>query len=109
MTKYARPCCAKFKPAGDTFHPATGESLTKMQIRAGIDGVRPAVIGCGERGDAHGTVKVRVVVGGNGKVKNVEVVSDPDPTLGSCVARTVRLAHFATTTNGGTFVYPFVF
>jgi hypothetical protein len=109
MTKYARPCCAKFKPKGDSFRPATGVSLTKMQIRAGVDTVRPAVIGCGEHDDSHGTVKVRVVVAGSGKVKHVEVVSDPDPTLGSCVARMIKLAHFAATTKGGTFVYPFVF
>ncbi len=113
MQKYARPCCAKFKPAGDQFTPTpggpAGENLEKPQIRAGVDRVKPAVIACGERFKTKGTVKISVSVNGEGMVSNADVQSSPDPELGSCVAGVMRKAQFAKTANGGTFTYPFVF
>jgi outer membrane biosynthesis protein TonB len=109
LEKYARPCCAKFKPAGDAFQPGNGESLEKPQIRAGVDKVKPKVIACGEQFKAKGTVKLALTVDGEGNVQDLSVQATPDDALGNCVAAVLRKAHFAKTTNGGSFTYPFVF
>jgi TonB family protein len=109
--KYAKPCCAKWKPTEDHFTPANGTSdaLEKPQIKAGIDRVKPAVIACGEKHKAAGTVRVNVSVSPDGVVQSADIEEAPDQALGACVAAIVRKAHFAKTTNGGAFVYPFTF
>ena len=111
LEKYARPCCAKYKPADTGFQPAAGDadSLTKPQIKAGVDRVRPRVIDCAQKHPAKGTVKVGVTVNGEGVVEDVSVKDAPDAALGECVASAMRKAKFAKTANGGAFTYPFVF
>ncbi len=111
IEKYARACCAKYKPAGEGFTPPTGnhDSLEKAQIRAGIDRMRPAISRCGETNPGKGTVKISVTVNPEGAVTGADVVESPSPDLGKCVAGFVRKATFAKTVNGGSFSYPFVF
>ena len=111
IEKYARACCAKYKPAGEGFTPPTGntDSLQKTQIRAGIEPMRPAISRCGETNPGKGTVKISVSVNAEGVVTGAEVVESPSPDLGKCVANFVRKATFAKTVNGGSFSYPFVF
>jgi hypothetical protein len=85
------------------------ESLDRDMIVAGIAGVKVRVSSCREKSAAKGTVKVRIVVGSDGRVADVLVNSTPDVELGLCVVRELRLAAFAETRKGGTFDYPFVF
>jgi molybdopterin adenylyltransferase len=106
MEKYARPCCAHWKPADE---PHADGGLDKPQIRAGVASVKPAVIACGEKTPVKGTVKLAVTVDPSGAVQEVNVVAAPDDALGSCVATAMRKARFAKTTKGGSFSYPFVF
>jgi hypothetical protein len=111
MEKYARACCARFKPASEPFQPTVGssENLEKPQIRAGVDKVKPRVIACGEQFTVKGTVKLSITVDGEGSVQELSVQETPDEGLGNCVAAALRKAKFAKTTNGGSFTYPFVF
>ena len=110
LEKYARPCCQRFKPQGETFNPGSSENLSKTQIKAGVDKMRPRVIACAEQHkDAKGTVKLSMSVDPAGNVSNLSVQSTPDPALGDCVADALGKAKFAKTTNGGSFTYPFVF
>jgi TonB family protein len=71
--------------------------------------VKARVTACGDKSPAKGKVKVKVQVGGDGRVSNVAVETTPDPALGACVAAAVQKASFAKTQNGGSFSYPFVF
>jgi len=109
LEKYARPCCARFKPAGETFQPSSAEDLSKPQIKAGVDKIKPRVIACGEQHQAKGTVKLSIDVDPEGNVKELSVQTAPDDALGACVAGAMRKAKFAKTANGGSFTYPFVF
>jgi TonB family protein len=112
LEKYARPCCARYKPSVPDPKPvgAIAASLDKNMIRSGVERVRPAIIRCGELSPGtKGTVKVAVSVNAAGTVGNVAVATSPDPTLGQCVANAVRRATFTKTQDGATFSYPFVF
>lgn len=115
MDKYARACCAKYKPADSGYKPQVkpaGEvpaTLDKTMIRTGTAKVKGAIIECGVKANAKGTVKVSVNVEPDGKVGSSSVVSSPDPELGDCVAAAIRKATYGRTVNGGTFTYPFVF
>ena len=108
---YEKACCARWKPAADSFRPHTGlaEGLDKVMVREAIENVKPRVIACGEQNAAKGIVKLALVVGADGTVKSVEVVETPLPALGSCVAAAVKEAQFAKTAKGGSFNYPFAF
>jgi len=112
LEKYARPCCARYKPADSGFKPAFPgqlEALDKVAVKEGIEGVKPRVISCGEKIAAKGTVKVAMTVAPDGTVKDASVADSPTPELGQCVAKALRAATFAKTAKGGTFTYPFVF
>ena len=113
LEKYARPCCARFKPAETAeFHPKSGgvpDELDRSSVRASVDRMKPRVIACGERSSGKGTVKIEVTVAGDGSVKDVAVVESPDAALGDCVASAMRKATFSRSVNGGSFTYPFVF
>jgi molybdopterin adenylyltransferase len=111
LEKYARPCCARYKPAdpGPRPVPTMPASLDKALIRAAVDRVRPAIIRCGEVAGVKGTVKITVEVNAPGKVESAVVAASPDPALGRCVADQIKKATFARTQNGGLFTYPFVF
>ncbi|HEY1552186.1 MAG TPA: molybdopterin-binding protein [Kofleriaceae bacterium] len=108
---YDKPCCARWKPADDSFHPHGGiaDTLDKIMVREAMDNVKPRVIACGEKNPAKGIVKLSVAVGGDGSVKNVSVIDAPLPALGECVAAAVKEASFAKTAKGGSFNYPFAF
>ena len=111
LEKYTRPCCARYKPV-DTFKPSLSgqvESLDKVMVKEGIEGVKPRVIACGEKFASKGTVKIAMTVSADGAVKDTSVANSPDPELGTCVAQALRAATFAKTAKGGTFTYPFVF
>jgi TonB family protein len=111
LEKYARPCCARWKPSGENFKPTTSvsDALGRSQIRAGIDRVKARVIACGEQFAAKGTVTLAASVDPDGNVTELSVESSPDPGLGRCVADVLRKAKFAKTAAGGSFTYPFVF
>lgn len=109
LEKYARPCCARYKPADTGFKPSTAGELDKVMVRTGIEGVKPRVIACGEKFAAKGTVKISMTVSPEGVVKSASVEDAPAPELGTCVATALKSASFAKTAKGGTFVYPFVF
>ncbi|MDQ3333551.1 MAG: molybdopterin-binding protein [Myxococcota bacterium] len=109
LEKYARPCCQRFKPQGEMFQPGSAD-LSKAQIKAGVDKLRPRVIACSEQHkDVKGTVKVAMSVDPEGNVTELSVQSAPADGLGECVASALRRAKFAKTKNGGSFTYPFVF
>ena len=112
LEKYARPCCARYKPADSGFKPTSpgiAESLDKVQVKTGIEGVKPRVIACGEKFATKGTVSIAMTVGPEGTVKSATVADAPTPEIGNCVAQALRAASFAKTTKGLTFTYPFVF
>jgi molybdenum cofactor biosynthesis protein B len=112
LEKYARACCARYKPADSGFKPAfpgQTEALDKVAVKEGIEGVKPRVIACGEKFSAKGTVKIAMTVGPDGNVKDASVADSPTPELGSCVAQALRAATFLKTAKGGSFVYPFAF
>jgi molybdenum cofactor biosynthesis protein B len=112
LEKYARACCARYKPADSGFKPAVpgqAEALDKVAVKEGIEGVKPRVIACGEKISAKGTVKIAMTVAPDGTVKDASVADSPSPELGTCVAKALRAATFLKTAKGGSFVYPFVF
>jgi hypothetical protein len=112
LEKYARACCARYKPADSGFHPAfpgQTESLDKVAVKEGIEGVKPRVIACGEKFSAKGTVKIAMTVAPDGTVKDASVADSPSAEIGTCVAQALRAATFLKTAKGGSFVYPFVF
>ncbi|HLL22432.1 MAG TPA: molybdopterin-binding protein [Kofleriaceae bacterium] len=109
LDKYARPCCARYRPQGESFQPSSTAQLGKPQIKAGVDKMRPKVLACAEQFEVKGTVKLSISVDPDGNVKDLSVVTTPDGGLGECVASALRKAKFVKTTNGGSFTYPFVF
>lgn len=113
LTKYEKPCCAKFKPAETTaLTPRVGglpETLDKTMVRAGVNGVKPKVVKCGEKIAAKGTVKVSMSVSPDGAVTEASLADSPDAGLGACVVAAMKLAKFAKSVNGASFTYPFVF
>jgi TonB family protein len=120
LNNYEGACCAKFRKGGSKPSGGGGgggggaksdlpESLDRAMISNGIAAVKARVSTCGDRSPAKGKVKVKVQVGGDGRVSNVSVETSPDPALGACVSAAVQKATFAKTQKGGSFSYPFVF
>ena len=112
ISNYDRPCCAAFKPTPSALGRRVGglpSSLDRAMVRAGIDTIKPRVVGCGEKSGVTGTVKIGVTVTPEGAVSGTEVKDTPDAALGTCVATALRTAKFGASVNGGTFTYPFVF
>ncbi len=114
LSKYEKPCCAKFKPAESTdltLRTAGGvpETLDKTMVRAGVNVVKPKVQKCGEKIAVKGTVKIAMEVSPDGAVTGASVADAPDAALGECVAAAMKLAKFGKSVNGGSFTYPFVF
>jgi TonB family protein len=115
LSKYDRPCCAKYKPKDATadFKPRVGdlpESLDKTMVRAGVERVKPRVVACGEKsGGAKGTVKIALQVSPDGAVTGASVADAPDAALGECVLAAMKSAKFGKTVNGASFTYPFAF
>ena len=113
LSKYDRPCCAKYKPAAaPDLAPRVGdtpESLDKSMVRAGIERLKPRVVKCGEKSGAKGTVKITMTVSPDGAVTSASVADTPEAALGDCVLAAMRSAKFGKTVNGATFTYPFSF
>lgn len=116
LEKYARECCARYKPAEmpvekiDPPKPAgPPDTLDKAAVKAGIADVKPAVQQCGEDHYKSGTVKITLTVSAAGEVTDATVADSPDPELGKCVAAALRRASFSKTQNGAVFTYPFAF
>ena len=111
LEKYQRECCARFKPADSGFHPknVVPDSLDKTMVRAGIENVKPAVIACGEKHAAKGTVKLAITVAPEGNVTDISVADTPDAALGDCVLAAVKRASFGKSVNGASFTFPFAF
>lgn len=105
--------CEVVGAVGDRAPPApavaVAESLDRAMISDGVNLVKPRILDCGLRFEAHGTVKVAVRVGPDGRVEDVVLKTSPDPQLGACVGTAIREARFAPTRGGGSFGYPFVF
>ncbi|HEX5062711.1 MAG TPA: hypothetical protein VFV99_25235, partial [Kofleriaceae bacterium] len=110
ISKYDRPCCAKYKPS-DTFTPknVVPDELDRAMVKAGVEKIKPRVVACGEKNSNKGTVRLAVTVDSEGHVKTVTVSETPDTALGECVAAAMRAATFGKSVNGGEFNYPFVF
>jgi outer membrane biosynthesis protein TonB len=107
-------CCGKFKKkTSEPRAPAEAEALAETvdpgQVRAGMVAVKERVTACAEKVPVKGTVKVKVAVGGDGRVAVVSVESTPDAALGECVAAAVKGATFPKSRTGVTFTFPFVF
>ena len=112
LSDYDRPCCAKYKPKGPVIAQRVGgvpQSLDRSMVRAGVDGIKPRVIACGEKANVQGTVKIAVSVSPEGLVTSSDVQDTPDAALGTCVAGALRSAKFGKSVDGGSFTYPFVF
>jgi outer membrane biosynthesis protein TonB len=111
MEKYARACCAKYKPAQEAFHPKgeVPDALDKAMVKAGIEKVKPKVVACGEKIAAKGTVKLAITVAPEGGISAISVSEAPDAALGDCVLAAVKRATFGKSVNGASFTYPFAF
>jgi len=118
LDKFKQPCCARFKPPEPPQDPKPADEkppsglpakLDKLMVQEGMAQIKPAVIACGERVPAKGTVRIAVRVSGSGKVISANASESPDPELGTCVAAAVKLARFPETDEGGSFTYPFAF
>ncbi len=111
LDRYARPCCARYKPADAGFDPkkTMPDRLDRAAVKEGVEHMKPRVIACGERTPVKGTVKLAITVAPDGSVSDISVNDTPDAALGECVATALRKATFAKTINGATFVYPFAF
>jgi len=88
---------------------AIAESLDRAMISDGVNLVKPRILDCGLRFEAHGTVKVAVRVGPDGRVEDVGLKTSPEPELDACVGTAVREARLVPARGGGSFGYPFVF
>jgi molybdopterin biosynthesis enzyme MoaB len=111
LDKYARACCAKYKPADDAFHPkgTVPDALDKAMVHAGIEKVKPKVVSCGEKIAVKGTVKLAITVAPAGTISQISVAEAPDAALGECVKAAVKRATFGKSVNGASFTYPFAF
>jgi hypothetical protein len=108
----ARAAAPGAPDALDAGAPATArlpESLDRGMIADGVLKLRPRAMACAEKWPAKGQVKVSLTVAPDGHVVSVRVMATPDAGLGSCVAGVMQQATFATTRDGGSFGYPFIF
>ncbi len=88
--------------------PLPSGELDRATISAGVAKAKTAIMACGDRIKAGGTVKVKVVVAAAGHV--MSAAQDGELTeLGTCVVDVMKTVTFGSTASGGTFSYPFVF
>jgi len=85
------------------------DHLDRAMIERGLDGVHQAVLACGTKFAAKGTVEILVEVGATGQVVRASIQTTPDPDLGTCVTSAMASAVFAKTRRGGSFIQPVVF
>jgi hypothetical protein len=84
------------------------EKLDKLLIMRGMASVRERILACGA-GFQGVRVRVSVVVAPAGEVTSVTVKDSPDPWLSSCISSRTKVAHFASTRDGGAFNQRFSF
>ncbi len=107
-------CCRKFakKSGGDSGSKGSSsnlpEKLSRRDISSGIGRVKGRVSSCGDKHSGKGTVKVKIKIGGNGKVTSAQA-SGGSSALRSCVTSAVKRAKFPKTQKGMSVTYPFVF
>ncbi len=110
LSNYEGACCMKYRKGKLAIErDEVPEALDRLLITEGINVVKPAVIACGDKHPAQGTVKVSVKVAPSGTPESVTLKQSPNPGLGSCVVSAIKKARFARTQAGGSFSYPFVF
>nr|MBA2540991.1 energy transducer TonB [Deltaproteobacteria bacterium] len=112
LNNYEGACCKKYdKRISKIVENDDGipEALDRTIITEGVLPVKTAIMACGNRFTAKGTVKVSVKVAPDGTPTSVMVKQSPDPSLGDCVARAMKRSRYAKTQAGGLFAYPFVF
>ncbi|HEY1556779.1 MAG TPA: hypothetical protein VGF94_18215 [Kofleriaceae bacterium] len=85
----------------------TPDALGRAQISEAMQRAKAELGKCKVK--TGGVVKVRVEVGGDGRVTAATVVSAKDASLGGCVVAAIKATSFARTNKGGSFSYPFVF
>jgi outer membrane biosynthesis protein TonB len=96
-------------PAKEPDPTGAPDNFDRAAISSGIAAVKAKVALCGEKTKVNGKVKMRVVVGADGRVTSATAEASPDPKLGACVAAVLKSATFKKTPSGGSFSYPFVF
>ena len=107
-------CCRKFKSKSSSSASSSSSnsnlpsSPTKSDISKGISKVKGRVMSCGDKHGGKGTVKVKIKIGGNGKVQSANA-SGGGSALRSCIASAVKRASFSKSQKGVTVNYPFVF
>lgn len=84
-------------------------SLGRVEIKQGIDRVRPAVDACHKPHPVKAIVKIAVKVAPSGAVVRAYVKEAPTDALGACVVAAVRTATFPVSASGASFSYPFRF
>ncbi len=110
-----KACCKKYNKGSSSSSSSSSssnsnlpEKPTRGDITAGIGKVRGRVTSCGDKHGGKGTVKVKLKIGGDGKVKSAQA-SGGGSALRSCVTSAVKRAKFKKTQKGMTVTYPFVF
>lgn len=107
-TKNAAPPPAD-KLAGLSPSTAAGpEKLDKGLITRGVASVRERIIACGA-GFQGVRVSFSVIVSPTGEVTSVTIKDSPDSWLSSCISSRMKVAHFASTRDGGAFNQRFSF
>ena len=110
-----KACCRKYNKGSSSSSSSSSsknsnlpEKPTRSDITSGIGKVRGRVTSCGDKHGGKGTVKVKMKIGGDGKVKSADA-SGGGSALRSCVTSAVKRAKFKKTQKGMTVTYPFVF
>lgn len=109
-----KACCRKYNKTSSSSSSSSSsnsslpEKLSRSDITKGIGKVRGRVTSCGDKHGGAGTVKVKIKIGGNGKVQSAQA-SGGGSSLRSCVTSAVKRATFKKTQKGMSVTYPFVF
>lgn len=107
------PCCARLqakKPLQPPPPPppVTPASLDRAAIASTMSSIRGAVLACGTRASAKGSLKVKVAVSPSG-VAVASIQQSLDPAIDACVVTAIGRARFPRAQAPTTFVYPYLF
>lgn len=111
----SRACCArlKLKSGGGASGAGTPaglpETLERGELKRVLDALRPRLVACGAGHDVHGTLRLAIRIGPDGKVRAAEVVEGLDPAIDACAIRVARTATFSRSQRGTSLRYPVVF
>lgn len=106
-----RACCRRYKgnaPGGNSNNANLPERPARSEITAGIARVRPQVTSCGETYGFQGTVRVKMKIEDDGKVR-IAATTGGSKEFRFCVTSAVKRARFSKSLKGSTVTYPFVF